>query len=175
MFGTEFQTAVKLYVKVTVSDAEAVLIINEAMDKISDKGYLFGEVEVNALADTWYEMPEECTSIIEVRDSDDELYHCWRSRGTLEIRFAESGTYTIVARRLADHITAADLPLVIPVHKVYHQCIVTYGRYWKKKQIDDESSDSVTLLQQFYTDIETAFRSITRKSKPVQWKVERHV
>jgi hypothetical protein len=174
MLGTKLQTAVKLYVKATVSDAEAVLIINEAMDKISDKGYLFGEVEVEAVADTWYEMPAECTSIIEVRDSDDNFCYHWRQRGTLEIRFAEADTYTITARRLADHIDIAGLAVEIPVHKAFHQAIVTYGRYWKKQQINDESSDAATQLQQFYNDIESAFRSITRKSKPAQWKVIRH-
>jgi hypothetical protein len=171
MTGAEIQAAIRMYVKVSISNDDMVLLINEALDEIADKGFIFGEVEVEAAANTWYEMPEECVAVIDVRDSDDEIYNGWRQQGTLKIRFADAGTYNVTARRLADHIAA--ISDNIPVHQAFHRAIVTYGRAFKKLQVNDESSDGNSLKQQFYAQIEAAYRSISRR-KPTQWKVIRH-
>jgi hypothetical protein len=171
MIGTEVQTAVKSYVKVSLSDSDAIVAINEAIDLIASKGYLFGDVEVAAASNTWYEMPAECTSIVEVRDGDDEIYYGWRQKGTLQIKFADAGAYTITARRLADHITT--LTVTLPVHLAFHQAIATYCKAWKKAQINDESVDANNKLQLFFSQIETAYREISRR-KSTQWKVIRH-
>jgi hypothetical protein len=171
MIGTDIQTAIKKYVKASISDDDMILLINEAIDEIAGKGYIFGEVEVNAEANTWYEMPVECISVIDVFDSNDRPYRGWRQRGTLRLMFAESGTYTIVARRLADHILS--LAEELPVHRAFHPALVTYGRAWKKLQINDESGDGNKLKQEFYQKIEIAYREISRR-QPTQWKVIRH-
>jgi hypothetical protein len=171
MIGTDVQTMIRKYVKASISDDDMISIINEAIDEIAGRGYIFGEVEVTVEANTWYEMPAECISVISVFGSDEEPYHAWRQRGTLKLMFAGAGTYTIVARRLADHIES--LAEELPVHQAFHRALVTYGRAWKKLQINDESSDGNNLMQKFYQQIEAAYREISRR-QPMQWRVIRH-
>jgi hypothetical protein len=171
MIGVDIQKAIKKYVKASISDEDMIIIINEAIDEINGKGYVFGEVEAEVEANTWYEMPAECISVISVFNSCERPYHGWQQRGTLKLMFRDAGTYTIVARRLADHIES--LAEAIPIHQIFHPALVIYGRSWAKLRINDESVDGNNLKQEFYQKIEIAYREISRR-QPMQWRVKRH-
>jgi hypothetical protein len=173
--GNEIKASVDAYVHAPQTASDTLLYINEALDKISDQGLVFATVEINAEAKTWYEFPNDCTSIIEVEveteNADKWNYYRWQLEGN-QIRFADAGTYTIYARRQPEHLL--DLTLEPAVNRIYHQAIVTYGKGWSKLKENDESMDGHKKMDEFQQDVLKAFNTLRRKRGPMTWMVIRH-
>ena len=171
MTGLEIKEAGERYLGITLPEEEVVFIINEALARFGDLGVVHAETEVDAEAGIWYEMPEDLTSILQVRDVEGEIYYGYETRGS-RIRFKSTGHYNILARRLPSPIEAiTDTP---EVHPILHRALVSYVRGWIKVRDDDESQDGHRLLSQSDEEALRHYNMLMRRRWPQQVKVFRH-
>jgi hypothetical protein len=168
--GTEVIQAVKDYTGITLDNATALRVINEALTKVSDRGMVYGFIEIAATAMTWYEMPNDATFLWSVEDSDGYLYVNYQAAG-LRIRFKDSDTYGLTSRR--QPIAMENLASPLGLHPIFEDCVVTYCRAFAKLSENDESMDGLRLMQEFKQDVILGFNTMRRNTSPSRWTVSR--
>lgn len=156
----------------TLSTEQTILWTNEALDEISDQGLCYGEVEVDATAGEWYQMPEDVTSIIRIEEPMGTVYNHWKQRGYNEIGFDDSGKYTVIARRQPEKIITLDDE--VKVHPTLQRTVITFLRGMFKLSINDESADGHRLMADFKEQLTRAYNILRRNRQPMSWKVDRH-
>jgi hypothetical protein len=168
--GTEVIQAVKDYTGVTLDNDKAIRVINEAMGKVSDRGMVYGYIEITAIAMTWYEMPTEATFLWSVQDSAGYLYVNYQAAG-LRIRFKDAGTYGLTSRR--QPVPLENIASPLGLHPIFEDCVVTYCRGFAKLEENDESSDGLRLMNDFKQDVILGFNTLRRNTSPSRWTVSR--
>jgi hypothetical protein len=170
--GQEIRTAAEQYVGRTVTEAKAVVILNEALDQLMDLGLVYATIEVAATVKQWYDLPDDATFIVNVTNKDGDYYTGWEAIGN-QIRFLTAGTFYVMARRLTGHLTTiAEIP---EVHPMFHPVLVDYFKGYLKLQVNDESSDGLRLMQRFEERSQRVFNMLRRNTtKNHSWTVIRH-
>lgn len=167
----EIKEAAERYLGITLPEDEVLFIVNEGLARFGDLGVVHAEAEVQAEADVWYEMPEDLTSILQVRGPKGEIYLDYETRGS-RIRFRHSGFFTVLARRMPEPVEAiTDTP---EVHPLLHRALVSYLRGWVKVRDDDESQDGFRLLEQADQEALRHYNTLMRRRWPHKIKVMRH-
>lgn len=159
MTGTEIKNAAEKYIEEeigAIDDTDALVAINEALRKMGD--VIPGSGTVVATADTWTAAPTGAVSIVEVNDSDGEIYTNYRFRHAQMI-FGDSDTYTVFFRKLATEITAL-AGTITGLHDAFKQALVTYVKAWCKLKDDEENPDGLKLLKDFELDLLHAKRLV---------------
>jgi hypothetical protein len=177
MTGNEIHNAAAAYINGGIDENDALIAINEAMTKLGDMALVYDQATGDDLggdgfdAGEWYDLPANLTNIVEVLDSKNKQYSAWTSYGNT-IRFADTGTYTIVYRRMP--IPLAALTADPEIHVAFHPALVTYVKAWHKLREDDKNADGQQLKQEFYAEAERVFKLMRRgERRHRQWKIER--
>lgn len=174
MTGTQIKTRVEKYIDDTIEDSDALEAINEALAILGDQGLIYATISFEATAGTWYNLPANCTLVVNVTKLNGNMYYPY-SDYFLEgnnILFSDTGSYILHYRKIPTPLTT--LSETPDVHESFQQCIVTYLKSWFKLRDDDESSDGLRLAQQFERDIQRVFNTLVRNRKPNQAMVIRH-
>jgi hypothetical protein len=161
MTGTDIVARAQRYVDDTIDSDDALVAINEAIDKLGDLGLIYESANITAgTANGWYPLPVDMTSLVSVSDGNGNNYEDFQQRG-LEIHFSASGVYTVFYRKHPEGI--AVLTETPPVHVSYHDTLCTYLKGWFKLKDDDESPDGLRLMSQFENDAAKVFSILRRK------------
>jgi hypothetical protein len=171
MTGAQMHNNAAAYVGAAIDESDALVAINEAIDKLGDMGLVHGSANIVAgSATAWYPLPDDLTSLVSVDDGDGEDYRSFAQNGS-HIRFAEPDTYTIYYRKHPTGVESlADTPCV---HVSYHDVICTYLKAWAKMREDDKSQEGSRLMAQFERDAAKVFGILRRRRGPGVIRVER--
>lgn len=139
----------EMYCGVAIADDILLDVVNEALETIGDLAFIDEEIEITAPDDSWVELPETTTKIINVMKGD-KTYQQWQTRG-YSIKFVEPGTYTVTVQRMPNKVEIiTDIP---ECHILFHKAIVTYLRGFVKLTKDDNNQDGHKLIEQFNSEI----------------------
>ena len=131
--------------------ALAVPAINRALGLLGDKGLVFDDVIVNALAgDTFYSTDESATSIVRVWNADRKYSLYWQADDPRAIQFKDAGSYTVRIKKLATEISGIDT--TIGIHPAFKQALVSYLIGFAKLEDDDTNPDGHKNLDQTFID-----------------------
>lgn len=160
--GEYIKRAAELYVGATIEEPNAILIVNEALEKIGDFALNHVEHSVTAENSDWYDLPNDTTAILFVTDALGILYNQWSSRGT-KICFEEAGTYKVHIRKMVDRINS--LEEEIKIHPLFHQPIIAYVRGFLKLMDEDTSTDGKEQIQLFENGVALAYQMLSNIRK----------
>jgi hypothetical protein len=169
MTGEQIKAAAERYIGDTLDPVDALEGINQALVWLADRASLWGETVINAAADTWYDLPNDCIGVLEVAAASGEAREYVKRDN--RIKFAEADTYTVRYRRLPREMTA--LTETPEVHQAFHRVLVTGLKAWWKLMDDEENPDGLRLLAKFERDAEYAAALVRRKSGPATVQVVR--
>ncbi len=169
MTGKQIKAAAEKYIGETIDDVDAIEGINQALVWLGDRAGLWGEITIQAAADTWYDLPNDCLGVLEVQAASGQVQQ-FEKRDN-RIRFAAGDTYTVRYRKLPPEMTA--LTEEPAVHKVFHRILATGLAAWWKLKDDDESADGLRLLAKFERDANEAAALLRRKPGPATVQVVR--
>ncbi len=161
------------FLPISIDNDDAVMIINESVNQMGVLGLAYGEVTIDydKSEEAWTVIPNDAITVIHVVDEDGNPYYRWQYEDNL-IRFAESGTYKVAARKLPESIEK--LTDIIDLNSLYKSALVSYMRGFIKLRDDDHSPDGVRLIGEFRELAASTFNTLIRKRKPSQVRVVRH-
>lgn len=157
--------AVETYCNVSVSSSSNTItpdqiidLVNETLDKIADMTDNFTIQTFNSVqSNSWNELDTRTLSIIEVRDSEEQIHNNWKVKNT-EIYFYESGSYEVLTKTMPNLVSeTADTP---DCHPIFYRPIIDYLRGMTKLRNDDTSQDGLRLVKSFYEQIKRAAKVI---------------
>lgn len=157
MKGNDLKPLIETYIRAEIEPETLVLMINECLDAIGDQALLHKNIEVILNANEWQNLPNNVTAVIEVTNSNGELYTDWQTLGSL-IKVLDSGGYHITARMLTPHISSLDEE--IEIHALFNYAILCYLRGISKKADDDMSQDGSEQLQMFLAGVQKAHETL---------------
>jgi hypothetical protein len=170
MTVNEIRNEAQLYVDDTIEDADAVAAVNAALSDLGDMALVYDNTEIKVTRPDWEIVDDDKIHVVEVLDSDGKPYTKYQERGE-NIYIPDLGTYTVWYRRLPKRVsTVTETP---EIHRLFHECLVTFLEYWWKKKDDDESQDAELLYQKYKADATRAFSSLARRRVPSTVKVVR--
>jgi len=157
--------AVETYCNVSVSSSSNTItpdqiidLVNETLDKIADMTDNFTIQTFNSVqSNSWNELDTRTLSIIEVRDSGEQIHNNWKVQNA-EIYFYESGSYEVLTKTMPNLVSAvSDTP---DCHPIFYRPIIDYLRGMTKLRNDDTSQDGLRLVKSFYEQIKRAAKVI---------------
>lgn len=167
--GEQIKAAAERYIDEPLDVTVALEGINQALVWLGDRASLWGEVTIQAAADTWYDLPNDCLGVLEVRPASGQVRE-FEKRDN-RIRFSADDAYTIRYRKLPPEMNS--LTEEPAVHKAFHRVLVLGLAAWWKLKDDDENADGLRLLAKFERDAEYAAALIRRKPGPAAVQVVR--
>lgn len=170
MTGLEIRNAAEVYTGKPIPDDVALLAINEALAKLGDMGLLYGEITVEAKAGEVYYLPADLLHIFVIYDLMGQPYENYHLAGD-RIVFRDSGTYTIVARKLAKPLEK--LNAIPDVNEAYHNVLVSYLRAFVMQMYSENPADKNMRFDRFEYDAAQVFKMLRRRRMPKEIKVVR--
>lgn len=174
MTGTEILSYIEERMGIPIDPDKCLMAINEAIDMLGDLGLLYDTIEGIEVTDTnkWYNLPPDFTYIQQVMTSKNELYLRWDYRNG-QINFADPNTYTIVARKMGEHLENISDSFT-DLHRLYHNAIKFYALAWFKENDDDFDEAAEKYYGRFESTAQQAMQTLLRTKAPMSWKVIRH-
>jgi hypothetical protein len=130
--------------------------LNEFQEDIAEKLFPVGTVTINAVANTWYDLPD---GLIKLYIDEDGSYGITKDGVTVplfefrerypkcQIKFRETGAYEVVYERTPTELTAlTDSP---DMHPYLHSLGVLFLASRYKSMDDDENADAQRLMQEY--------------------------
>ena len=154
MTGDHVKQSAELYVGSDLDPADALLMINEALETIGDLALYYNDLDVVRPAGvSWVSLPANTTAIIVIYDEFGEVYEEWTSRGT-KVNIVAPGDYKVVIRQMVPKLTL--LANEIQIHPVFNPAIIAYVRGFMKMRDDDSSPDGQAQMQRFTEEVQKA-------------------
>lgn len=179
MTGTEIQSYVESRIGRQVDSDDVLEAINEGLNEIGDMGLLYATIDVS-VSDTsqWYNMPVEpapytqIIHIIKKENNKEYYYQRWEYRNG-SIRFFDEGDYTIVARKMPEHLNNISDSFT-SLHRLYYNAIKFYALSWIRENDDIEDTGAQLLRQRFEESVARAATTLVSTKSPAKVKVIRH-
>jgi hypothetical protein len=159
MTGAEIQAAAAAYIDEDIAEADALIAINEAMDKLGDLALVYDSKDVALPASTWTALVDEFASIVELTDSSGVRYNNYRVLGN-EIKTSKADTFTIRFRRMPVRIAA--LTATPELHSAFHPVLVLYLKSWARLKTDPQDADGQALKQEFFAEAKRVSETVLR-------------
>jgi hypothetical protein len=159
MTGTEICAAAAAYIDDEIDDTDALIAINEAMDRLGDMALVYDSASVTLPACAWTALENEFASIVELTDSDGIKYNNYRVIGN-EIKTSKADTFTVRYRRMPHRLTAlAETP---ELHTAFHPVLVIYLKSWARLKLDSQDEDGLALKQEFFAEAKRVSETVLR-------------
>jgi hypothetical protein len=162
--GTNIQDIAELYTGTTISDANAVLIINMAFNELATLGLSIKKEELtDVVANTAETLTAGTYGVMLVLDSDDNEYKLWEyDDGDITLKAA--GDYTVISFFHSPDIAA--VANSIGLDDKYRACLVKYLSGFVKLTNNDTSPDGHKLMQEFVQLATQTYNSILKSNLP---------
>jgi hypothetical protein len=145
--------------------------VNEFLAWLASEMRITDTITLYAVADTWYAFPANLLGIDRIESGDGGIVTGYTVEGE-QIRFVESDTFTIYAKKTPDVYT--DVNLQPNAHVVYHPSLLEYLKsYWFLVQ-DPNSQAGARLKSEAYAMAKEAEKKLKRRVHPKQIMVMRH-
>jgi hypothetical protein len=176
MTGAEIQNYIEKRIGRSVDPDNVLEAINECLDEIGDMSLLYTTASVNVSdIEQWYALEDDYTKVEKVIihvDDKDYIYQRWEYRNG-SIRMFDEGEYTIVARKMPEHLTEiADS--FTDIHRLYHNAIKFYALAWilENDKFDDPAADKY--YKRFESKVTRAANTLLSTKPPSKVTVIRH-
>lgn len=178
MTGSEIQKYVETRLGTTVEPDLVLEAINEGLNELGDMGLLYDTIPVSVDDTTqWYNLPLEPSPYTQVKhviknDNGKEFYYYrWEYRNG-NIRFFDTGEYTVVCRKMAEHLdNIADS--LAELHPLYHNAIKFYALAWVRENYDYEDPGAQIMYQRFKESVARAAQTLISTKSPSKVRVMR--
>lgn len=168
MTGEQIKSAVERYVNEVIDKIDAIEGINQALGWLQDKAGLIDEVQIQAVAGTWYNLPDDCIGVLSVQGTNGTAKYDKQDNSLL---FYSDDTYTVRYRKIPFEIVS--LTTEIPIHKAFHRVLVTGFAAWWKLREEENNADGLRLLAKFERDAAYTASLLRRKYGPAEVQVIR--
>ena len=167
--GTDLREDAEFYSEVTLTDSEAVKVVNRGLDRLGTLGLAYGEEEFTidgTTVDVFQSMTDDIIGIIQVLDENNNSFERWEYEQDGSIKFSEEGTYYVIYRKIPDNITAiAD---TIDLKGTYEEPLTKHFEGFVKLKYNDTSPDGTRLMQEFERLAAVSFNTLIQSRIPAE-------
>jgi hypothetical protein len=155
----------------SMSNTQLLRGVNEFLAWLASEMRVTDTTTQVAVADTWYTLPANLIGIDRIENDEGAIVTGYTVEGD-QIRFVESDTFTIYAKKTPD--VYVDVNLQPNVHVAYHPSLLEYLKaYWFLIQ-DPNSQAGQRLKTEAYAMAKEAEHKLKRRTHPKQIMVMRH-
>jgi hypothetical protein len=160
MTAAEILTLAGLHVDGFIDFIDGREWLNDALAALGRRAAVYDSAVIDATAMEFYALPEGALDITGVEDASGRFYTFYEVVGD-KIRFADSGSYNIVFRRLPAKIAAPeDVP---EAHEIYHSALALFvaARLIAR---EGNSQEAARLMAEFESRVTDAFKVLKHRS-----------
>ena len=167
--GLIIKNDAEFYSEVTITDEEAVKVINRGLNRLGTLGLAYGEQEftiTDTELDEFQVFDDDVIGVIQVLDENNNSFERWEYEETGTIKFAEEGTYYAIFRKIPDNIDLIDDN--IDLKGTYKEPLTKHFEGFVKLKYNDTSPDGTRLMQEFERLSTRSFNTLIQSRIPAE-------
>lgn len=174
--GDDLIDVAEIYTNITIDDNDAVLIINQGLNRLATLGYAYSKEDFT-IADgdigSFQSFTDDVIGVVLVLDSNENLYNRWKFNSSNGIEFDDEGDYEVIIKIIPSEID--DVSEDISINDIYKTPLFKYLTAFTKLQRNDTSPDGTRLMQEFERLGASAYNTLIQANIPSEARVGQNV
>ena len=172
MTGNDLKKKVERFTDLTLKDNFILDGIQEAINKMGNRGHIIDTTEINATENEFNDLPDSLIRVIKVEIKDEEKYYYNYLIDGKKIRFKDSDTYNVFYQKQPFELD--DLTDELEMHPMLQQPVLTYLKGFIRLSQEERQESGWQYLQMFEQESEMAYQYLVRNQKsPSKVRVRR--
>lgn len=167
--GEDLKESAEFYSEVTLTDTEAIKVVNRGLNRLGTLGLAYGEQEftiTDTEVDEFQSFDDDVIGIIQVLDENNNSFERWEYEEVGQIKFAAEGTYYAIFRKIPDNIDLINDN--IDLKGTYEEPLTKHFEGFVKLKYNDTSPDGTRLMQEFERLSTHSFNTLIQSRIPAE-------